>query len=250
MKLSSQEFLECPHKAITFMGMSGVGKTYLSSLLETWGWGRVSCDFEIGKTYLAPHLSRPMETVDDIGVLSDLIGKPGRSDLGGLPFEEYKRRQKLYSDAECAAVRAVARQVPEMSGHFVHDSTGSLCEILDEDLLDALGQKTLFVYLKASPEEEALVLERAKKHPKPLFFPPLELDAWVKEYLDFKGLSAPEEMDPDDYSRWVFPKLFAARLPKYQRLADLYGVSVQSCVLHGVRDEADFLARLAEALDD
>ena len=93
-----------------------------------------------------------------------------------------------------------------------------------------------------------MVLERAKLHPKPLFFPPGKLDEWVAEYLGLKGLSSPDEMDPDDYSRWVFPKLFAARLPKYQWLADRYGVTLESASLHGVTDESDFIGRVAGAL--
>lgn len=248
MKRSAEKFLNAPHKAVTFTGMSGVGKTYLSAALETWGWSRMSCDYEIGRKDLARHLARPMASPEDIGVLSDFIGRPGDPAKGGLPFDEFRRRQKLYYEAECAAVLSAAQAAGRASGSFVHDSTGSLCEITDEAILETLGRATLFVYLKAGAEEERAVLERAQTHPKPLFFPPGKLDEWVRAYLEESGEISPDTMDPDGFSRWVFPKLFAERLPKYQRLADVYGVTVESAALHGVEDEADFIARIAEAL--
>jgi len=34
-------------KAITLMGMSGVGKSHFSMQLAQWGWGHYSCDVEM-----------------------------------------------------------------------------------------------------------------------------------------------------------------------------------------------------------
>ncbi|MCD8526170.1 MAG: hypothetical protein LRY62_03140 [Alphaproteobacteria bacterium] len=58
-----------------------------------------------------------------------------------------------------------------------------------------------------------------------------------------------EQIDPDAFSRWVFPHLFRARLPKYQRLADMYGVTVPSAALRDVGDESALIEVIAEALD-
>jgi hypothetical protein len=253
MKMSATEFMNAPRKAITFMGMSGVGKTHLSGLMEEWGWAHYSCDFEIGRNYLASDLSRPMTSPDDIGVLSEFIGKLGNPDQGGMPYDEFKRRQNLYYEAECQAVAALPLEIEKEQGkgrrNFVHDSTGSLCEIVDDEVLEVAGQATLFVYLRASAEEEKTVLERAQKYPKPLFFPPASLEWWGQDYVEKQGLGSVDEMDPDGFSRWVFPKLFSSRLPKYQRLADRYGVTIESADMYGVGDEADFLDRLVGALE-
>jgi hypothetical protein len=247
MTISRDEFLASPYKAITLLGMSGVGKTHLSGLLESWGWTRYSCDYEIGHKTLVPQLKSMMGSAEDIGALSAFIGKPGNPELGGHDFETFKARQILYYEAECKAIEGAMQSIPK-DRNFVHDSTGSLCEILNEVLLEKLGGATLFVYLKAGKEEEDLVLDRAMKTPKPLFYPPFQLESWIGNYMEQNNIKTPEDMAPDEFARWVFPKLFAARLPKYQRLADLYGVTVPCQAMYGVKSEADVLGVIAEAL--
>jgi hypothetical protein len=249
LKISRQEFLDQPRKAVTLIGMSGVGKTYISGQLEVWGWKRYSCDFEIGTKYLRAALTGFMKNPEDMDALFKFIGKPGNPKKGGSHMKTYKVHQRSYYEAECMSVAEAVVEAENTDKNFVHDSTGSLCEIMDDALISRLGTKTLFVYLKASAEEENVVLERARSHPKPLFFPPALFDGWVQEYLTLNNLSVPEEMEPDDFSRWVFPKLFTSRLPKYQGLADQYGVTIDSGALHHLKNENDFIARIAEKLD-
>jgi hypothetical protein len=245
---SAKAFRESSRKSITLMGMSGVGKTYLSSLMSAWGWAHYSCDLEIGKKFLSAELPSPVTCAEDLSHLSSFIGKLGAKAQGGLDLTEFKRRQKLYYDAECKALE----QVPSLSAlsqKFMHDSTGSLCEIMDEDLIDRLGQASLFVYIKASKEDEAHVLQRAREYPKPLFFPPDQFDSWLGDYLAEKHLDSSEQVNPDDFARWVFPRLFQSRLPKYQRLADRYGVTVPAAAFRDIKDEASVLDVIASALD-
>lgn len=254
MKKTRHEFLETKKKSITLIGMSGVGKTYLSGLLENWGWARYSCDFQIGNVYLKDQLAEQMQSPEDMGALSAFIGKLGNPELSGLPKEEFKKRQMAYYYAECLSIGNVGKAIEKAHedgfSNFVHDSTGSLCEIMDENLLVDLGQNTLFVYLRAGAQEEQLVLERAREFPKPLFFPPSRFDEWVDEYLYQHALSSSALIEPDDFARWVFPKLFEARLPKYQRLADLYGVTVACSTFYDVTTEKGFIERIAKALDE
>ncbi len=234
-------------KSITLMGMSGVGKTYLSRQLADWGWFHYSCDLEIGRKFMAADLPSPVTCAADLSVLSAFIGKLGDAAKGGLPYEEFKRRQRLYYEAECAAIA----EVPALAQDHVkliHDSTGSLCEIMDEALVENLGKSTLFVYLKASAEDEIQILERARQYPKPLFFPPAKFDIWLGEYLQGNGLKSSDEMNPDEFARWVFPRLFESRLPKYQRLADLYGVTIPAAAFYGVESEARFLDIIQDAM--
>ncbi len=229
------------------MGMSGVGKTYLSTMLEGQGWHHYSCDYEIGTRYLGAEISDTLGepnkiTAQDLSQLSEYVGRLGKDCLS---LEEFKRRQQKYYEAECQSLRELPKVVKEAHQkgftHVVNDSTGSLCEIDDDILLDMIDENSLIVYIKASPEEEKEVLKRAQEYPKPLFFSPERFDYWIEEYLSEEELSSCDEMGPDGFSRWVFPRLFENRLPKYQRIADKYGVTIPSEDFHGISTEQEFL---------
>ncbi len=49
--------------------------------------------------------------------------------------------------------------------------------------------------------------------------------------------------------RWIFPKLFYARIPRYEAIADKYGYTVTTRELYQVRDEKDFLELLTTAVE-
>jgi GTPase SAR1 family protein len=53
---SGKEFASLPRKAVTVLGMSGVGKTSLSSLLMQSGWFQYSVDYRIGTRYMGEHI--------------------------------------------------------------------------------------------------------------------------------------------------------------------------------------------------
>ncbi|MGA0974942.1 MAG: ATPase, partial [Sedimenticolaceae bacterium] len=52
MKLSVEQFRQWEHKKVTLVGMSGVGKTYISSMLRSSQWFHYSGDYRIGTRYL------------------------------------------------------------------------------------------------------------------------------------------------------------------------------------------------------
>ncbi len=247
MKITAQEFKNSPNKSITLIGMSGAGKSYISSQLEGWGWSNYSCDYEIGARFLRDDLVIGANfTMDDIGALSDYLGKLGNSDKGGFPLDKFKARQKAYYDAEVKALQVMV--VPE-DRDFIHDSTGSLCEVEDDALMQKLGEKTLFVYLKTDAQEDKKVLQRARDYPKPLFFPPPFLEEKLSTFLSEFNLASVNEIEPDDFSRWVFPKLFEARKPKYQSLADKYGVAISSSKFKDLQSADEFIEIIADHLD-
>lgn len=235
--------------AITLMGMSGVGKTWFSALLEREGWTRISCDFEIANTHLKDHLDGSIDSAENIDALSGFVGLVGDPAKGGLKLETFTHRQKLYYDAECATLHKAVERV-QVERPIVIDSTGSLCEINDDALIDALGRNSLFVYLQASEAESQAVIERAQTAPKPLFYPPATFPLWLDEYMHAQDLHNAGQIDPKDFARWVFPKLFASRLPKYERLADQYGVTIPSAALKSITTSEDFLALLDAALKE
>lgn len=249
MKISKNEFTEIPRKCVTLLGMSGSGKTYISSLLSNWGWDIYSCDYEIGRKFLKDELKEfGAVSQENISSLSLFLGKLGDVERGGYPLDLFLKRQKAYYDAECCALSAVLEGINCGSRHFVHDSTGSLCEITDTKLIKQIGKQTLFVYLKADEDDERDILQRAYDYPKPLFFPPSFFKVWLKDYLLLRGFDSTNRIDPDDFSRWVFPKLFESRKPKYQALADSYGVSIPSKAFYGIRSSDDFIRVIADHL--
>ncbi len=57
MKFTVEKFRAWEHKKVTLLGMSGVGKSYLSSKLrESDDWFHYSGDYRIGTRYLDEHI--------------------------------------------------------------------------------------------------------------------------------------------------------------------------------------------------
>ena len=44
-------------------------------------------------------------------------------------------------------------------------------------------------------------------------------------------------IDPDDFVRWVFPKLFYSRIPRYEAIAEQYGYTITTDELKQVKSE-------------
>ncbi|MEO5344534.1 MAG: ATPase [Gammaproteobacteria bacterium SHHR-1] len=278
MKLSVQQFRDWPHKSITLLGMSGVGKTYLSTLLRRHDWFHYSGDYRIGTRYLdeqildlikqqamqAPFLRELLRNdwiyirnnikVDNLGPVLSFVGKLGNPELGGVPLEEFVRRQAEYRKGEIAAMRDVPefiRKAREIYGynHFINDVGGSLCELDEPGIVELLAEHSLILYIQATnAEEEDMLIRRAQSDPKPLYYRPEFLQEQLVIYLAEKGLSYAAEIEPDDFTRWVFPRLFRSRIPRYQAIAQPHGYTVTSAEVAQVRDEMDFLALLETAI--
>ena len=56
MQFTVDSFRAWKHRSITLLGMSGVGKTYLSGLLRRHDWFHYSGDYRIGTRYLDEHI--------------------------------------------------------------------------------------------------------------------------------------------------------------------------------------------------
>jgi hypothetical protein len=277
MRMTRDEFMKWPHKAITLLGMSGVGKTTLANKLPKTSWFHYSGDYRIGTKYLAePILDNIKRQAMQIGFLRDLLrsdsiyiasnisvhnlepvstflGKIGRPDLGGLPVEEFKKRQALHREAEIGAMRDVEQFIQkarEIYGydHFLNDAGGSVVELEDPTTEAVLAEHTLILYLKPDAELEQELVRRAIENPKPLYYQEAFLDRKLAEYLAETGLSSPNQIVPDDFVRWIFPALVAHRRPKYEALAAKHGYTVDARRAEQVRDEQDFLELVASAL--
>ena len=56
------------------------------------------------------------------------------------------------------------------------------------------------------------------------------------------------EIEPNDFTRWVFPRLFHSRLPRYEAIAGPHGYTVTSQEVAQVNNERDFLALVEAAI--
>ncbi len=278
MKLSGKEFRAWDRKCITLLGMSGVGKTRLAIKLRKRHWFHYSGDYRIGTRYLdepildnikreamqVPFLRdllrsdslfiRNNITVDNLQPVSSFLGKLGNPEQGGLILKEFKRRQDLHRVAEIAAMKDVPEfihKAHEIYGyrHFINDAGGSLCELDDPEVLEVLARDTLILYIKATEKDEHELIRRAEDDPKPLYYRETFLDEQLAIYQRDKGLAYVAEIEPDDFVRWMFPRLFYSRLPRYQAIADQHGYTITTEDLAQVKDEPSFLRAVEKALD-
>ncbi len=277
MKLTVEQFRRREHKSITLLGMSGVGKTRLSCILREADWFHYSGDYRIGTRYLdepildnikrqamqVPFLRDLLRsdsisihnnlTIDHLKPVSSFLGKLGNPELGGLPLAEYKHRQRLHLNAEIAAMKDVPAFIEKAQSiygyeNFINDAGGSVCELDDQDVLALLDQHTLIVYIQATAEDEQVLIERAKSAPKPLFYREPFLDELLDAYMTEKALQFPSQIEPDDFVRWSFPRLFYSRIPRYEAIANSYGYTVTTDEIAKVNDARDFVELLEDAI--
>ena len=57
------------------------------------------------------------------------------------------------------------------------------------------------------------------------------------------------QLDPDDFSRLIFPRLFHSRIPLYDAIAKPHGYTVTSEEVDKVENEDDFLQLLELAIE-
>jgi len=277
MRMDRDEFLACPSKRVTLLGMSGVGKTRLANMLRDDEWFHYSIDYRIGTRYLdepildnikrqamqVPFLKDLLLsdsiyisnniTVDNLEPLSTFLGMLGDPDKGGLALSEFKRRQNLHLQAEINATRDVQSFIEKVKSiygydHFLNDASGSFCEIDDKSVIDSVAENTLMIYIKTSPEDEAFLIERAARHPKPLYYREPFLDAQLADFYAETGLEYTAQIDPSEFVRWVFPRLFKTRLPRYEAIADEYGYVISARDAFEVKNADEFLQLIGDVL--
>jgi hypothetical protein len=216
---TSADWRAAGQKRVLLFGMSGLGKTHLSNLLRSaGGWFHYSVDYRIGTRYMGEFIADNFKreamkvpllrdllmtdsvyiasniTFDNLAPLSTYLGKPGDAAKGGLPFAEYQRRQAQHRDGEVAALLDTVPfigRAHDLYGydHFVCDSGGSICEVVDpanpaDPVLKALSGNLLMVWIKGS---EAHTEELIRRFTARIFWPRSGRAIWPKRALRKRG---------------------------------------------------------------
>jgi hypothetical protein len=270
------------HKRVALFGMSGLGKTTTAAMLrEEAEWFHYSVDFRIGTRYMGEHIVDNFKreamrnpflrdllrsdslyiasniTFSNLAPLSTYLGKPGDPEKGGIPFDDYVTRQRQHRTAEVAATRDTLHFIDKAAAiygydHFVCDTSGSLCEVVDpadpaDPVLAALASALLLVWIRGTEDHVEELARRFDRAPKPMYYDEAFLRALWDEHRAATGQS-PCAVDPDAFIRTGFRRLLAHRLPRYAAIAERWGVTVEADEVAALRNPADFEDLVAAAI--
>lgn len=275
-------YLSADRKAVALIGMSGVGKTSAARLLRDTGeWFHYSVDYRIGTRYLGESIVDSFKreamkvpvlrdllrsdsiyiasniTFDNLSPLSTYLGRPGDPEKGGLTFEEYLERQRRHRDAEIAALLDAREFLDKAEDiyayrHFLCDTGGSICEVVDpsdddDPVLSTLADSMLLVRIRETDAMADELVRRFSRNPKPMFYDRAFLERIWGEYLAETG-ALESEVDPDQFGRWGFRRLIERRRPLYGAIAARWGVTVEAERVAALRSSEDFDHMIAEAI--
>ncbi|MEM6944657.1 MAG: ATPase [Pseudomonadota bacterium] len=284
---SAEDYLRAPRKAVALIGMSGLGKTCTAAMLrETGGWFHYSVDYRIGTRYMGEHIVDNVKrevmknpflagllksdsiyiasniTFDNLDPLSTYLGKPGDPRRGGIPFDEYIRRQRQHREAELAALLDTGLFLGKAAAiygypHFLCDTGGSICEVVDpsdpnDPVLRALSENVLLVQIRGNEALEEELCQRFERSPKPMYYPEALLrDLWAA-YRSEAGVetgAGEDAVDPDAFIAHGFRQLLAHRVPLYDAIGLNWGVQVEAAEIASLRTPDAFDRLVAEAIE-
>jgi hypothetical protein len=279
---SPAEFHDAPRHAVTVFGMAGVGKTRLAALLRKSQWFHYSVDYRIGTRHMGEFITDNFKaeamkvpflrdllrtdsiklssaiTFENLAPLSTYLGRPGSKTKGGLELDEYRRRQEQHRVAEIAALKEVPYFIQRAHDlyaydNFIADTGGSLIEVVDPDdpkdpVIETLSKHTVLLYIRGTEKDASDLIDRFKHSPKPMYYQPHFL---TKKWAEFKKLNKvtdDSKVDPDKFGAWGFEALLHDRLPRYQKLADKFGYTIDAADLAIVRDGEEFVDLVTSAI--
>ncbi len=278
----SRAYLEAPARRVLLFGMSGLGKTRLSSILRAGGeWFHYSVDYRIGTRYMGEYISDMFKreamklpllrsmlmsdsvyiasniTFDNLAPLSTYLGAPGDPANGGLTMAEYRRRQAEHREAEISAMLDTIRfseRARDIYGypHFVCDTSGSLCEVVEPEdpedrVMRELSEHQLLVWIQGTAAHREQLRRRFDRAPKPMYYRPEFLDEVWNDFLAREGKPA-DRIDPEAFLRFGYARLLESRQPRYAAMAR-WGITITAEEAADVTSPEDFDRLIARALD-
>ena len=177
---------------LSFIGMSGAGKSHWAQKLAGAGFRVISIDDRIEKK-LAPELAAG--GYRGIGGVAAWMGWPDQP--------AYREREKKYLECEVKSMDEALDEI-QASGEegTVLDTTGSVV-YTGEEICQRMQSLTTVAYLGASPAEEELLIARYLSDPKPVLW-------------DAQFDQRPGETTHEAIAR-CYPQLIASRKKLYER---------------------------------
>jgi len=279
----SKDFIDSPKKVIALFGMSGIGKTHSAKkFVRERNWFHYSVDYRIASHYIGQSIKDVLyqevaqssvlkrmvaENAIDLSInilppgitaLSYYIGSPGNKAKGGIPFEEYMRRQCEHRACEVNAILDIPSFIDKAWNLYGYDNvlcdmSGSFCEVVDgqnknDTVLNTLARHALILYVKHSDSHKEQLIETYKKKPKPISYnEEYILNQW-DSYLATHEVSA-DNVDPLDFAVFAFRNLLEWREPRYENIAKYWGYVIEADQLRKVKDSNQFLQLISNAID-
>jgi shikimate kinase len=179
---------------LSFIGMSGAGKSYWTRKLAAAGFRAISIDDRIEEK-LASELNAG--GYRGIGGVAAWMGWPDQP--------AYREREQKYLASEIESMReALGEMEASRDEGIVLDTTGSVV-YTGEEMCRRLEQFTVVAYLAASHGEEETLIARYLSDPKPVL--------WGDLFSQRPGESAKEAVAR------CYPQLIAHRKQLYERYA-------------------------------
>ena len=257
MKIIANETSGLQFKRFALLGMSGLGKTFISrKLVNKDRWSHYSVDYEIGKILFKnqhKHLLDGFE-IGNLTNLSNFLGKPGSRSEGGILFSEYLKRQKLHRDAEIRATlnaSLLIERSPELS-HFMCDTSGSICELVNphdenDKILSSLSKNFLIICLEAPDTMYQVLIDRFLAKPKPMYYEENFLHSLWKSFRDDTSTTC-DEINPDDFMIYGFKALIKRRKAIFDTISKNWGISLDFEQLRQVKCAADLIEAIESAI--
>jgi len=200
---------------IAFIGMSNIGKSYLSKILETTAsFTRIDVD-------------KAIEAALGLGSMDAMAA------WLGYPYEnKHSANAKTYLRLE-GEISLAPASVQENS---VLDTTGSIIHLPAQDQQDIKNQ-FLMVYLEASQDDLSMLQERYFRHPKPTIWAEALIDKLRQHVVGSKDKSK------NDALLHYYPQLLQHRAKLYRQLSDVTIPAAQftnaskdpSCIIGHIR---------------
>ena len=258
MKIPVNETSGFQFKRVALLGMSGLGKTFISrNLFKNDNWSHYSVDYEIGKLLFKNEHENLFEgfDIDNLTNLSNFLGKPGSSSKGGIPFSQYVSRQRLHRDAEKEATLnacSLIEKSPDLS-KMVCDTSGSICELVNpsdkEDiLLTSLSRNFLIICLEAPDFLYQVLIDRFLARPKPMYYEENFLHS-LWQTFKIGSTDTEDKINPDDFMIFGFRALIERRKAIYDMIAKNWGIKLNFDILRSVKTAADLMEAVQSAIE-
>ena len=180
---------------LSFIGMSGAGKSYWAQKLSAAGFRVIGIDDRIEQK-IAPELASA-GVPGGIGGVAAWMGWPDQT--------SYREHEKKYLECEVRSMNEALDEIQASAGAgIILDTTGSVV-YTGEEICRRMQLLTTVVYLEASATEEELLIARYLSDPKPVL--------WGNQFAPQPGESAQETVAR------CYPRLIAHRKKQYERYA-------------------------------